>query len=202
MRLQASLWRPTAPTTACKLITGLVNRIPPRESQTGFVLIDVLLVAIIVGIMVAIVTPQFQSMLTQTRLNEAAVELISALQYAGDLAVTYQRPFALSADTAGNWFKVIDYRYKGDGAPHHDADPPVKAQGVVLNPTDKTWYLKDYDTLSSFQGVSLTTVPAGGEICFYPDGHSAATNQTFVLSFDGRQRTITVDGVTGRITVQ
>jgi hypothetical protein len=157
---------------------------------------------VIIGILAVMVTPQFQSMLTQMRLNEAAVELISALQYAADLAVVYQRPFAVSADADGNWFKVFDYRYKADDTPHHDADPPVDAYGVVLNPTDKTWYLKDYDTLDAFQGVGLTTVPAGGEICFYPDGHSAASNHTFVLAFDGNQRTVTVDGATRRIAVQ
>lgn len=177
------------------------NRIP-RQSSTGFTLIDTLLVVMIIGIVAVIVTPQFHSMLTQVRLNEAAVELISALQYAGDLAVTHQRRFALSADTSGNWFKVFDYQYKSDGNPHHDADPPVEANGLVLNPVDKTWYLKDYDTLSSFEGVKLTTVPAGGEICFYPDGHSSASNHTFVLDFGGEQRTIAVNGVTRRITVQ
>ena len=174
----------------------------PRQPASGFTLIDTLLVVMIIGIMAVIVIPQFQSILTQTRLNEAAVELISALQYAGDLAVTYQRRFALAADTSGNWFKVFDYQYKSDGGPHHDADPPVEANGVVLNPVDKTWYLRDYDTLGSFQGVKLTTVPAGGEICFYPDGHSSASNHTFTLDFGGDQRTITVNGVTRRITVQ
>lgn len=149
-------------------------------------------------------------MVTETKLNEATGELVSGLQYAGNLAVKYQRPFglkALEANVNGNWFRVFDYRYKDDTIPHHDCfpdpacDPPVDAYGVVLNPFDKKWYQKDFDTMKTYEGVSITSVPAGGQIRFYPDGHSDSSDNTFVLSLAGNQRTITVDGTTGRISV-
>jgi len=170
----------------------------------GFTLLDLLIVIMILGILGVIVIPQFQSMAAETKLNEAAMELVSALQYTASLAIQYQRPFGLQANTSGNWFKVFDT------APYPDATatvrpnntPPVNASDVVINPIDKSWYEIDYDTLDIFAGVSLDTVPAGNEIRFYPDGHSGSADKTFALAYAGNTKTITINGATGRITVQ
>jgi hypothetical protein len=78
----------------------------------------------------------------------------------------------------------------------------VDGYGVVLNPVDKKWYMLDFDTTHPYEGVSINSAPAsGGMISFYPDGHSSVSDSVFVLGFGGEQRTITVDGTTGRINV-
>lgn len=148
--------------------------------------------------------PQFHSMITEARLNEAAGELVSGLQYAGSLAIQYQRPFGLKAEVAGNWFKVFDTNPNPDTVPPARPDnvPPVNEDAIVLNPLDKKWYIRDFDDMESYQGVKITTVPAGGEVRFYTDGHSSAFDTTFVVSLDSYQKTITVNGTTGRISVQ
>lgn len=148
--------------------------------------------------------PQFHSMITEARLNEAAGELVSGLQYAGSLAIQYQRPFGLRAEVTGNWFKVFDTNPNPDTVPPARPDnvPPVNEDAVVLNPLDKKWYIRDFDDMGSYQGVKITTVPAGGEVRFYTDGHSSAFDTTFVVSLDSYQKTITVNGTTGRISVQ
>ena len=160
------------------------------------------MVICIVGILGMLGIPQFHSMLAQARLNEATTELYSALLYAQDLAVRYQRPFGVKADVAGNWFRVFDNRFKADSSSHHGEDPPVDAYGVVLNPVDKKWYLKNFDAMEAYRGVKLYAVPVGGEICFFPDGHSSSTNSSFGLSLGTDNRTVTVNGTTGVITVQ
>lgn len=160
------------------------------------------MVMVILGILGTIAVPQFHSMMGARRLNTAAGELVSALQYARNLAVKYQRPFGLRANVANNWFHVYDDKYRTDANPHHDEVPPVDAFGVVLNPLDKTWYIIDYDTMDTYEGVTMTSIPASSRICFYPDGHSSSSNSTFVVSYTGEQRTITVNGTTGRIHVQ
>jgi prepilin-type N-terminal cleavage/methylation domain-containing protein len=173
----------------------------------GFTLLDLLIVIMIIGVLGVLIIPQFHSMVSETKLNEATGELVSGLQYAGNLAIQYQRNFGLEANVGGNWFKVFDYRYKDDTNPHHDClpdpacDPRVDAYGVVLNPVDKKWYIKDFDTMKTYEGVHIDFVPPGGEIRFYPDGHSSSSDNTFVLSLAGNQRTITVNGTTGRISV-
>ena len=144
------------------------------------------------------IIPQFQGMVQETRLNEAAAEIVLGMQYAGSLAVRYRRPFGFQADAAGHWFKIYDNRYAADAAAHTADDPPVTAYGVVLNPLEKSWYVHDFDDMENYRAVTFTSA----QIVFYPDGHSAASNTTVTVSLGGSQRTITVDGATGRISVQ
>jgi len=171
----------------------------PAINNRGLTFIDMMIASLLLGLFSMIAVPQFQSALTHTRLNEASTELITALQYAADTTVTLQRPFALFSDAAGNWFKVVDYRYRNDPASHHDSNPPVAGYGVVLNPADKKWYFKDFDESDDAERVQMT---AAANICFYPDGHSSESDHAFVLSCGDQQRTIRVNGATGRITVE
>lgn len=171
------------------------------NSEKGFSLLDLLIVLMILGIMGMILAPQLSSMMTEARLNEAAREMVCGLQYAQSLAVTHQRPFGLKADVGENWFRVFEYQYRDDSNPHHDETPPVDGYGVVINPLDKNWYIVDLDTSHTYEGVSIDAAPAGGLISFYPDGHSSSDDSSFVLSFGGDSKTITVDGTTGRIRV-
>ena len=168
----------------------------------GFSLLDLLIVLMILGILGVFVAPQLHSTLNEARLNEATGELVSGLHYAQSLAVTHQRPFGLAANVAENWFRVFDHKYRTDASPHHSETPPVDGYGVVLNPVDKNWYMLDFDSTPRYEGVSIDSAPAsGGMISFYPAGHSAVSDSVFVLGFEGEQRTITVDGTTGKISV-
>jgi hypothetical protein len=97
---------------------------------------------------------------------------------------------------------VIDYRYRADPLAHPGEKPPVTANGVVLDPVGKGWYIRAFNTLSACSGVALTSVPSGGELYFFPDGHSSEAASTYVVSLAGFQRTLTVDGIIGKITAQ
>ena len=167
----------------------------------GFSLLDLLIALMIIGIIGVMVSPPIHSMINGARLKEATGELVSGLQYARSLAVTHQRPFGILADVDGNWFRVFDYQYRNDPNPHHDETPPVDAYGVILNPFDKKWYSLDFDTIQTYEGVSIDSAPTGGMISFYPDGHSSSSDSVFILSKGGDSRTISVDGTTGRISV-
>ena len=173
-----------------------------RQKDRGFSLLDLLIVLMILGIMGMILAPQLQSMMTEARLSEAAREMVSGLQYAQSLAVIHQRPFGLKADVDGNWFRVFDYQHRDDSNPHHEETPPVDGYGVVINPFDKNWYIVDLDTIHTYEGVSIDAAPADGMISFYPDGHSSSDDSSFVLSYGGDTKTITVDGTTGKIRVE
>jgi Tfp pilus assembly protein FimT len=172
--------------------------------RKGIVLLDLLLVSIIIAILSMIAVPHVRSIVSDNKLNGAAGEITGGLQYALNLAVRYQRPFGVQGDLQGNWFRVYDSDPKPNSVPpaRPDNDPPVDANGVVLNPFDKMWYTKDFDTLDPYQGVKIVSVPAGGAVQFYPDGHSGEGDSSIAVSFAGKQKTITVNGASGRITVQ
>jgi type II secretory pathway pseudopilin PulG len=172
------------------------------HGKRGFTLIDLLLVIIIMGFMGIMVAPHMSSMAAEEKLNGAVNEMVNALDYTGNLAIAYQRPFGLRAQIAGNWFKVYDVQYDTDASAHHDGDPPVDSFGVVLNPFDKSWFQKDFDNPGPYKGVTITAVPAaGGQVHFNPEGHTGENDSSFTLVYAGKQKTITVDSITGKITV-
>jgi len=162
------------------------------------------MVILIIGVLGVMIVPQYSSLTDQAKLDEAAAELVSALQYAGNLAVQHQRPFGVKASVTDNSFSVFDTDPKPNAVPPAQPNnlPPVDDAGTVLNPLDKTWYSRSFDARQSFQGVRIAAVPAGGEVRFYPDGHSGAADSLFTVSYATRQKTVTVNGTTGQITVQ
>ena len=164
--------------------------------EKGFVLLDLLIVAVILAIVAMIMVPQLASVLGDNKLSGSANEMVSGLQFAGSLAVKYQRPFGLTADTTANSFSIFDTAVPPAG------DPPVNGSNIVLNPLDKTWYVKSFNQIDAYRGVKIVAVPPGGAVLFYPDGHSGIADSIFSVSYAARQRTITVSGTTGRVTVQ
>lgn len=167
----------------------------------GFTLVELLIVLVVLAIVCLLAAPQFASIVNDRKLDGAAAELVVGLQYAGHLAVAYRRPFGVTFDTGRNQFAVFDARYRTNTATFHDADPPVDSLGVLVSPFDRRPYVVDLGAASSFQGVALTAAPQGGEIRFYPDGHSTAQDSVFVLTRGNRQRTVTVNAQTGFIAV-
>jgi len=180
-----------------------------------------MIVIVIIGIMGTILTPQFHSILTEMKLNGATLEFVSALEYTKSLAIKYQRPFQLRAyrydygDDKKNQFLVKDFTSPLDDAVHPDADPPLFSYKRVFNPLDKKPYIIDFDEVQAalagiveprreYEGVCILSVPGGGtsaDVDFYPDGHSSDTDSSFTLDLGGEQRTITVDGISGKIAV-
>ena len=172
--------------------------LPEKRRQRGFTLLDSLIVIVILGIIGMIMIPQFQGMVQETILSEAAAEIVSGMQYAGNLAVRYRRPFGFKAVAADRRFKIYNNFYKDDASAHTDQDPPVTAYGVVLNPLDKSWYIRNFADMENYRAVTFTDAT----IVFYPDGHSDSLDTTVTVSLGSRQKTIKVDGMTGRISVQ
>ena len=173
-----------------------------RGKPGGFTLLDTVFVLVILGIIGLAALPNFQGLLRDMRLTEATAEITTGLQYARTLAVRYGRPFGFQSNAAGRWYMVYDNRYASDAAPHVSDDPPVTAYGVVLNPMDKKWFQRGFNDVESYQGVTFTSL----KIVFYPYGHTTnpgpAPQPTVTVRLGDAQRTITVDEVTGRISVQ
>jgi type II secretory pathway pseudopilin PulG len=172
------------------------------RERLGFTLLDALLVVVILTIVAMAAVPIASSLLADSRLGAAAAETVSALQFAGNLAIRYQRTFGVEGSVNLNSLTVFDNRYRADAASHPGAAPPVAAWGVVLNPLDRTWYTLDLDDAPSCRGATLSAVPAGGIVRFYPDGHTGESDSVFVLRYGSATRSVRVSGVTGRVTAE
>ena len=184
----------------------------------GFTILDLLIVIIILGVMAMMVLPQIGAFANQSKINSAAWELVSALQYAQTMAIEYQRPFQVKVYRVSdrNQFLVKDNQYKDDATAYPNNDPPIYSYGRIYNPIDKKPYIIDFDDVQSaiagevstreeFRGVTIDSVPGGGndaEIVFYPDGHSGNSDSVVVMSLGSETRTVTVDGFTGKVTAE
>ncbi len=73
-----------------------------RIDHGGFTLIEVLLVAALIGFLVAVATPTFLRSLHSQRLRQAARTLQQAGRFARTMAVLNGRPMALSLTPGGN----------------------------------------------------------------------------------------------------
>jgi Tfp pilus assembly protein FimT len=104
------------------------------NKDKGFTFLDLIIVILILGVLGMTVIPRFQSMVAESKLNEATGELVSGLQYARNLAIQYERPFGLKADVSENWFNVFDTNPYPDDVPpaRPDNKPPVDAYGVTF----------------------------------------------------------------------
>ena len=188
------------------------------NNDRGFTLLDLIIVVIILGVLAMLILPQLGTMANQSKINSAAWELISAFQYAQTMAIEYQRPFQMKVFRASdrNQFMVKDHQYEGDSNAYPNNDPPIYSWGRVYHPIDKKPYIIDFDdvqaavagevsTREEYRGVTIDSVPGGGsdaEIVFYPDGHSGNSDSVVVISLGSETRTITVDGFTGKVSVE
>lgn len=169
----------------------------------GFTLVDMAIALVLIGLMGLLTVPAYNTAMRHLRLDGATMELVDALRYASDLAMTHERPFGLYGNVAENRFEVFDQRLRSRSTPQHAATPPATTNGVVQHPVDRGWYTRSWDSVAAQRGVRLLAVPnGGGVVLFYPEGHAHPMTGQFVLGLGAVRRLITVHGVTGRIDVE
>lgn len=79
----------------------------------------------------------------------------------------------------------------------------ITGDASVINELDKKSYIVNFNTSPRLSGVDIVSALFGGsdDIIFYFDG-TPSQGGTVVLSYRGRSRTITIESVTGSISVQ
>ena len=171
--------------------------------RSGFTLTELLITLLLICLLSLMAVPAFQNLASGMRLDSAAAELSSALEYAGSLAVRNRRPFRVDISLSENYVRVIDSRYENDKVNDHpDADPPVWKHGIVAHPVERARYVIDYDDIERFEGVNIRAVSGAPSIYFYPGGHCSTEATKVAVTYGGDGRTVYIDGITGRVTVQ
>ena len=180
-------------------------------TQNGFTLIELLIIVMIMGILAMAGIPALTSFLADSKLSSASTIMVSAIEYTASLSIKYKRPFQFEV-VSNNTFQIKDTAPYPDSDPYPndpsetiriDNRPRVDGDDIVFNTLSGTWYKVDFATIANFEGVSIDSGPE--TLKFYPDGHSEDDSPSFeshyVLSLGELKNTITIDGISGRISV-
>jgi prepilin-type N-terminal cleavage/methylation domain-containing protein len=155
-----------------------------RPRVTGFTLVELLVVLVIIATLAAVAVPSMSGALQSTALRESAQRLVLTARYARSYAITHGCECRLTFDTAANTYALT---YRPD--PDEDRFEPVVGGG-------RTHRLE--------RGVKFGLVRAGsgesgGVITFLPTGEADASA---VQVTDGsRVFTLLVAERTGRVTL-
>jgi len=79
-----------------------------KYSTTGFSLIEVLVVVVILGIMAGIAGPAMAVMVRHNRVNRATMVITSDLQNAFAVAARQREPVRIQADSVGRSYQFVD----------------------------------------------------------------------------------------------
>lgn len=141
------------------------------DDESGFTLLEVLVVLAIVGICIALLPPLTRSQNERTNLRSAVSVITAEIKASRQLAIREQREISLVFDTAENSF-----RQQPNGRPRHlPRDTTAQMEPLAVG--------------------DITVVPA---ITFYPDGTSSGGRVSVVSG--SSSRTIAVSWPFGQLT--
>lgn len=143
----------------------------------GFTLVEIIIVVVILGIAAALVIPSISNA-ADMQVRSAANRIAADLDYAKNLAITYQSAYSVVFDVSGESYKIQD----------HIGDP-------VKNPlTGQSSFIVDFSADSRLSRVNIAVAN------FDPD-----SNPSITFDYLGSPHSGTVEGNplnSGQITLQ
>lgn len=153
-----------------------------RKKQSGFTLIEMMVVLAIFAIVAAIAIPNFMSLLPGMRLNGAARQVM------GDLMAARMKAVKLNKKT-----KVF---FNGNGYEYEIWDDADNSGTVADNEGDD----KERTLQTNYHDVTFSST---GNPIFSPRGTSNAGGTiTLTNSTNGKQKKVTVHAFTGRVKIE
>jgi len=76
-------------------------KMPAMRAQSGFTLVELMVVIVVLAILVGIGIPGFQRIVAENRATSAANELLATLQFARSAAIAQSRPVTVSPTGSG-----------------------------------------------------------------------------------------------------
>ena len=190
---------------------------PPRRA--AFSLIELLLVAVLVGIASAVAIPRFVNSFKGARLRSAARTLSMASRYARSTAVLHQKDMALIFYPERNEVEMVSLgRFVGAADQERFLDSRGRrAVAGLLDEDDlppreslATPEIESEMVRELPEGVLIVNVEVGGEIIdieggyvanFHANGMCDAFTMN-ILDQDERSASISVDPLSGKVTVE
>ena len=166
----------------CRLLNtaGLCHRRLSLVRQTGFTLLELLVVLVLLGIIAVLVAPGLGGSLENAKLKTASRELLAALRVQRSEAIAQGR--------------IITLRFTSDESNYRiDGEPVNLAEGLSV--------VYQAATGAVSQGVQGSPLPVTGnnDLAFYPDGSSSGA--LLQLRLGEGLRYIRIDWLTGAVSL-
>jgi type II secretion system protein H len=170
--------------------------------QSGLTLIEVLMTALVVGLIAAMVLPETTDN-PNGRVDAAAAEVATALRFARDESIRTGTPHGVTLQ--GSHLNV--FRLDGTGTPVYDIHHPITKQRWEIDFDDSPHYR---DTSISMANAWRGPCNLDGSVAFQPDGTPFCTDPTTTILDQGNLTlqvgpiisTVNADGFTGRVWIQ
>lgn len=153
---------------------GCAGSLPLRFSPSaGFTLLELILVLVIAGIVMAVVLPNFQPAIASMQLRSATRDVASALRHVRGQAMARGRDAEFFLDVNQHVYRVSGRR--------------------------KAFALPSSVKLTLFTAESELTGDGQGNIRFFPDG--SATGGRVTLETPGKKQLVDVNWLTGAVVI-
>lgn len=176
------------------------------NAASGFTLIELTLVVLVLGIVATMAVPLMSTVLTEARLNAAASEIVTAIEYAQLTALGTRSPCRVTIDAVAGTLLVERVEHDSSllGAQAQLPEATVEAQSMVRVPHPMLPfedYEVDFTDPNRFSGVELVSATFGGAnfIEFQPLG-MPSSGGTVTMTAGDFQVVLTVDALSGRVT--
>lgn len=168
-----------------------------KTSRTGYTMIEVVLVMLVMGILAAAAAPRYSRMVSRFRVEAAARRIVA------DLGQVRARAMAIGAATGEevSFYSATDrYQMHGDPDPNH----PNQEYWVEFS---KTAYPVDLvsATFTNIEGDTSSELMRYNMYGFPESGSSEAVplaSGEIVVALGGQLRTVVINSVTGKASVQ
>ena len=173
----------------------------------GFTLVDLLAVVLILGIIGTIGLPSINAALEDYRLSGAIEEIVTALEYARAVAINSGSETRVTIDNTADTVLVekfvITANLLGIETTLPEADVEGGSYTVMELPMNRgTDYYISFSDDERFDGVDITSSSFGaGNLVIFSALGTPSDGGTVTLTSTNRQAVITVDTLTGRVTV-
>jgi len=144
----------------------------------GFTFLEMMVVLLILGIILATAVPAMNNSLNERKLEGAAEEVSTAIRYVQSLSIQNQGTiYGVMFDSNGNFFRCYD---KSTG-------------NTILHPIDKMNYEVDFNKKKHLRRVDITAVDFGGNpfVEFDARGKASAIGGV-VLDYAGLQKGVAI----------